>query len=99
MRKTLLFTVVALSLSTAAHAALPPRGYISLYADGARNYYAYCSIPAGYPIAKIEMWVWLLPGENGLMCADFAVGYPSNVIRDRITYNTALISTISAKVP
>jgi hypothetical protein len=99
MRKMLLFILVALSLSTAGYAALPPRGYISLYSDGARSYYAYCPIPPGYSIAKIEVWIWLLPSENGLLCADFAMGYPSNVIRDRIMYNTALISTSSGTLP
>lgn len=95
MKRMLLLILAVLGLSAAAHADLPPRGYVSLYADAARGYFSYCPIPSGYPIAKIEMWVWLLPGENGLMCADFAVGYPSNVIRDRITFNAALISTSS----
>jgi len=87
MKRTLLISTVLVLLGVAAAAQLPPRGNIALYADGARSYSACCPIPAGFAIAKIEMWVWCLPGENGLWGADFAVGYPSNIIRDRLAYN------------
>jgi hypothetical protein len=77
-------------LAGSAGAQLPPRGNISLYADEARAYSSYCAIPWGFPVAKVEMWMWCLPGENGLWAVECAVSYPFNVIADRVTYNSAL---------
>jgi hypothetical protein len=87
MKRILLAAAIIASLAGPAGAKLPPRGNISLYADAARSYNAYCALPWGYSIAKVDMWVWCQPGENGLWGVEFAVAYPSNVILDRVTYN------------
>ncbi|MDD4856586.1 MAG: hypothetical protein PHD74_00615 [Candidatus Krumholzibacteria bacterium] len=105
MKRALLMVLTTVILSSAASAELlPARGYISLYADESRSYSAYCPLPAGYLLAKVDVWVWCLPSENGLWGAEFAIGYPSNVISDRVTLNgdlsTAtgdLLSGISAR--
>ena len=94
MKKALVLIMLISSLAGVSFAELPPRGYLSLYADGARSFNAYCPLAPGYSIAKIEMWVWCLPGENGLWGAECAVGYPENVIRDRITYNSRLSAVV-----
>ncbi len=91
-RSTAVFLTLLLLL-VAPHAALgqpPATGTIALYADEARAYIATCPFPAGYPVGKVEMWIWCLPGSNGLMGADFGVSYPYNVIRDRISWNPGL---------
>jgi hypothetical protein len=90
MKRTILLAVIVSGLAGAAFGKLPERGFISLYADGSRSYSSYCQVYPGNSIAKIEMWVWCLPGENGLWGAEFAVGYPANVILDLITYNSGL---------
>jgi hypothetical protein len=90
MKHVLLAAAIVASLAVVAHAQPPPRGNISLYADGARSYEAYCAVPWGYSIAKAEVWVWCQPGENGLSRIEFAVAYPSNVVADRVTYNSDL---------
>ena len=90
MKYLLTAALILASLAGQVEAQLPPKGIISLYADQARAYGAYCAIPPGYSVAKVEMWVWCLPGENGLQGVECAVSYPSNVICDRITYNGAL---------
>jgi hypothetical protein len=87
MKHVLLAAVIITGLAASAHTQLPPRGNISLYADGARSYNAFCAVPGGYSIAKAEVWVWCQPGENGLWGIEFAVAYPSNVVTDRVTYN------------
>ena len=90
MKHAFLAAAIIASFAGSADAQLPPRGNISLYADGARSYNAYCAVPWGFSIAKIEMWVWCQPGENGLWGVEFAVAYPSNVVADRVTYNSDL---------
>jgi hypothetical protein len=87
MKHVFLAAAIIASLAVPAHAQLPPRGNISLYADATRSYNAYCAIPGGYSIAKVETWAWCQPGENGLWGVEFAVAYPPNVIADRVTYN------------
>jgi hypothetical protein len=76
MKRTILLAVIVSGLAGAAFGKLPERGFISLYADGSRSYSSYCQVYPGNSIAKIEMWVWCLPGEN--------------VILDLITYNSGL---------
>jgi hypothetical protein len=90
MKRTILLAVIISGLAVGSLAKLPPRGYISLYADGSRVYNSYCQVYPGSSIAKIEMWVWCLPGENGLWGAEFAIGYPANVVLDRVVYNSSL---------
>jgi hypothetical protein len=90
MKYALLAAAIVAILAAPADAKLPPRGNISLYGDGARSYNAYCAVPWGYSIAKVEMWVWCQPGENGLWGVECAVAYPPNVVADRVTYNSGL---------
>jgi hypothetical protein len=90
MKRIILAAACIAVLAGPSRAQLPARGTISLYADPARAYTSYCAIPLGYPVAKVEMWAWCLPGENGLWGVECAVFCPSNVIADRVTYNTAL---------
>jgi len=97
-KRALLLAAAAAVCAGTALAELPPRGNISLYADQARVFSACCPLAPGYGIGRIEMWVWCLPGENGLSGAQFAIGYPSNVIRDRIVYN-GLLSSVQGDLP
>jgi hypothetical protein len=44
-----------------------------------------------YPV---EMWVWAKPDPGlGMICADFMVSYPINVIQSTTTYNSTIVST------
>ncbi len=92
MRRALVLLSLAAALPAVAAAELPVTGSIGIYADASHLYNAYCPFAAGYPLAKIEMWVWCLPSTHGLKCAEFAVGYPANALRDRVTTNPGLAS-------
>jgi len=94
MRRAILISVIIAGFSGWAHAQLPSRGNISLHADESRLYSSYCRVNPGNPIAKIELWIWCLPSENGLRGAEFAVGYPANVILDRTVYNASLSAIV-----
>jgi hypothetical protein len=87
MKHVLLAAAIVVGLAASAHARLPVRGNISLYADEIRSYNAFCELPWGYPIAKAEVWAWCQPSENGLWGVEFAVAFPPNVMADRVTYN------------
>jgi hypothetical protein len=63
-------------------------GMMGLFIDEARS--SWCAEGVGfYPV---EMWVWCLPGDEGQICAEFALAYPPNVIQSTVTKNVALIS-------
>lgn len=63
--------------------AQPPIGYIGLFTDESHD--VWCATGVGfYPV---EMWIWCLPSERGMICAEFQVCYPTNVIRSTMTWN------------
>jgi hypothetical protein len=93
MRRVLMLLSLAAVLSAPAAAQLPATGVIGLYAESFHQYNAYCPFPSGYPLAKVEMWIWCLPSTHGLKCAEFAIGYPSNALRDRVTVNPGVSSS------
>ena len=93
MLRVLMLLSLAATAPVPAAAELPLTGLIGVYADGAHQYNAYCTFPAGYPIAKVEVWIWCLPSTHGLKCADFSIGYPANALRDRITTSPAISSS------
>jgi hypothetical protein len=93
VKQLLMLIIILTTVPAAVPAELPPTGNIGLYADAARQYYAYCPFFVGYPVAKVELWIWCLPSTQGMRCAEFAIGYPTNVVRDRIIYSPLLSST------
>ncbi len=86
MKRWLLFSLTFLVIGSAASAELPPVGYIGLYVDDQHEYY--CAEGVGfYPV---EMWVWCLPSERGMICPEFAIDYPVNVIQSTVTFHPDL---------
>jgi hypothetical protein len=45
------------------------------------------------------MWVWCLPGVYGVICNEFAICYPVNVIQSVVTPNPAIISVTLGDLP
>jgi len=54
-------------------AALPPIGYIGVWADAAHSVREIS--PAQY--STFDAWIWILPSENGMQAAEFAVSFPA----------------------
>jgi hypothetical protein len=70
-------------ISLPSNAQWGPIGYIGLFADG--DHTIWCVQGEGfYPV---EVWVWCLPGQNGMICAEFDLEYPSNIIASTVTAN------------
>ncbi len=90
MKKASVFLLVFLIVSPAVHSQLPPQGYVGLYSD--QNHSCWCVNEM--PMTPVEMWVWVLPGENGLLCAEFDVSFPSNVVTSTVTWNPDLQVTL-----
>lgn len=81
MKKALLLLFALLLFAGSAGASTG--AYMGLYTDSAHMYW--CASGVGfYPV---EMWIWCLPGDQGVICNEFRVSYPANVIQSTVTYN------------
>jgi hypothetical protein len=77
MRKVLLIAAAIVFVSGSASAVPPPIGYIGIFKDATHTItYSFC--PAQYE--QFHAWIWCVPGEHGLMAAEFAVGFPSTAV-------------------
>lgn len=47
--------------------------------------------PSAGPFYPVEMWVWALPGELGMVCVEYTVEYPANVVRSTVTFPPGLV--------
>jgi hypothetical protein len=89
MKKMLIFFALLLVCGSAS-AQLPPAGYIGLYVDDTHS--LWCAEGVGfYPF---EMWIWCLPSDRGLICAEFVCVYPPNVIQSTVTQNPNVSVTL-----
>jgi hypothetical protein len=95
MIRMLCIGAVVLLVAGGAGAQLPPEGFIGLFTDDSHS--NWCT--EGIPMYPVEMWIWCLPSENGQMCAEFAVSYPSNVIQSTVNSNDAIISVMLGDLP
>lgn len=93
MKKAMILTFGLLLLAATAN-ALPPLGYMALYADASHSI---CTAsPAAY--AMIEMWVWIKPGTAGVKCAEFKITYPATYMGMTVTASP-LISVAQGDLP
>ncbi len=73
----------------------PPSGtgFIGLYAD---EFHSTNAINPTAPYTILPMWVWCLPGDAGMMAAEFSVTYPANIIAMTVTFNPAITVTLGS---
>jgi len=90
LKRIVLFVLVLVLLAGSSSAQLPPFGYMGLFVDETRT--SWCA--SGTPFYEFEMWIWCIPSERGMMCAEFAVCYPPNVIQSTITTNPDICVTL-----
>ncbi len=90
MKKVVFLAIALLLVSGAANAQ-----YMGLYTDA--DHSVWCATGVGfYPV---NMWIWCLPGPLGVMCNEFAVCYPINVIQSTVTNNDPIISVTLGSLP
>ncbi|UCF06850.1 MAG: hypothetical protein JSV33_07455 [bacterium] len=85
MKKGLLLSLALLLVSGVAFAQLPPVGYIGLYTDTGAPPDPLSSCVTGTGFYPVEMYIWTLPSENGMICAEFMITYPASVIQSTVT--------------
>lgn len=88
MKKVLLLTTALLLVATVAMAQLPPTGYIGLYTDDARSSNCIEATGGGY-----DVYVMVLPSDQGLMTTEFAISFPSGVYLTKTTYASDIALT------
>ncbi|UCF04397.1 MAG: hypothetical protein JSV33_10680 [bacterium] len=89
MKKALCIAVAIMAFPGAALAQLPPVGYIGLYIDTSPPPSTCCV--TGENFYPVEMYIWCLPSEHGMICSEFRVEYPVNIIQSTVTTNTNII--------
>ncbi|UCF05832.1 MAG: hypothetical protein JSV33_01995 [bacterium] len=94
MKRILLITVAVLLIASFAHAQLPPVGYIGLYLNTEPPSPDPIACATGAGFYPVEMYIWALPNEKGMMCAEFMVTYPVNVIQSTVTTNPLVCVTL-----
>jgi hypothetical protein len=94
MKRILLISVAILLVASFANAQLPPHGYIGLYTDAGAppDPNSACLYPGVF--IPFEMYIWALPSERGMICAEFMVVYPPNVIQSTVTTNPVVSVTL-----
>jgi hypothetical protein len=94
MRGFLLLVLVLVLITAVAHAQLPEVGYIGLYTEDPWRFDPSMSCVTGVGFYPAEMWIFCLPSVRGIICAEFMITYPANVIQSTVTTNPAVSVTL-----
>lgn len=84
MKKVILLVAAMALMAGAVNAG--PIAYIGLYTDGGHNI---CSQTIPAPYAGFTTWIWVLPSDNGMMCAEFKLVAPAWMLSIGTTVNPA----------
>ncbi|UCF06936.1 MAG: hypothetical protein JSV33_07925 [bacterium] len=87
MKKVLIIVALLLVYGSAF---AQPVGYIGLFVDDSHSFW--CAEGSGF--YSFEMWIWCLPSERGMICAEFMCVYPANVIQSTLTTNPIVSVTL-----
>ncbi len=89
--------LIVLVIASTAFAQLPPKGYIGLFTDA--NHDTWC-VTGAMPFYMADVWIFCLPSVDGMLCAEFAISYPSSgIIQSAVTPNVAIISVALGDLP
>jgi len=82
MKKVLLIVAALALLATSASAG--PMAFVGLYTDDAHSM---CSQDIPAPYVGFATWVWILPSDNGMICAEFKLQAPAWMLATGTTPN------------
>jgi len=83
MKKLLLALLLTAVVSGSAVAQPPPVAYVGLYVDDLHS----TQCISGSVSYEFLMWIWVLPGVDGLYGVEFAMEYPPGVIPSTVERN------------
>ncbi len=83
MKKALLIAAAILLFAGSINAA-PAQGYIAIFNDANHSV---CSVSPLLQYVPFDVWIWCLPGVNGMIAAEFRVIFPATVITTATTPN------------
>jgi hypothetical protein len=90
MKKVIFIVLTLLLVSGAANAQ-----FMGIYTADDHSYW--CATGVGfYPV---EIWIMCLPGPLGVICNEFSLCYPPNVIQSTVTKNMTIISVDMGDLP
>jgi len=69
--------ICLISLLISIPSPLTATTYIGMYSDEAHSECSHYAVP----FQLVAFWVWVLPGEDGMLCVDYEITVPSNVIQ------------------
>lgn len=87
MKRSLIPGIFLLSISHLLSAQAPTPAKIGIYADSLHTTTGFCAFDRFYD-ARVDFWIWVLPGDNGVAAVQFAIEYPDNVTQGWVTYNS-----------
>ncbi len=70
---------------------LPPVGYIGLYIDEGHSLN---EVEYTGDLTLFDLYVWCLPSERGMKCAEFAVNYPTGVFGGPVTESSFISGSL-----
>jgi hypothetical protein len=98
-----LSAISILLLCNAALAQHPDYAGIGLYTDPNDPPSVESACVTGVGFYFVEMYIWCLPEASqwthGVLCAEFAISYPDNVIQSTVTINTDIRSVDLGTLP
>ncbi|UCF05492.1 MAG: hypothetical protein JSV33_00200 [bacterium] len=93
MKISVVIVLLVMVIAGAVYAQLPEVGYIGLYTDHPWQFDPSMSCVTGVGFYPVEMWIYCLPSNLGMMCAQFMISYPPNIIQSTVTTNPAVAVT------
>jgi hypothetical protein len=91
MKKVILLVAAMALMAGAVNAG--PIAYIGLYTDAN---HAICSQAIPAPYMGFTTWIWVLPSDNGMMCAEFKLVAPAWLLSIGTTVNPAYSVALGA---
>lgn len=90
MKPILIILAAVLCLCPGGDVHASGYGRIAIFADADHSV---SEVWQSGPMSQFDIYIFCLPGDNGMLCAEFSVEYPENVIASTVTDNPGLSIT------
>ncbi|MDD4858416.1 MAG: hypothetical protein PHD74_10000 [Candidatus Krumholzibacteria bacterium] len=91
MKRTLLLVLALMLVAAPSFAQIPDTAYVGLYTDV--DHTTWSATYSGVT-TTVYMYIFWVPGPDGLQAAEWAISYPSNILQGTITKDADIASTL-----